>query len=177
MSSGGGPGSLPASFLIPNPIPPCEAPSCIAMSYHSSTHLGYSFQMPTWNSKRCPTAQGCLYSIPLPKAIHLVNCISVWEGAVVASRWLPSFLTLTPQVVYSEYTQTILVSSGLFKGSFQLETLWPHPRRVFLVSVEERELLPSSSPSLYTNLGLPQPKYQILTYTLCLALFNLVRFT
>lgn len=80
LSSGGGPGSLPGSFLIPNPIPPCEAPSCIAMSYHSSTHLGYSFQMPTWNSKRCPTAQGCLYSIPLPKAIHLVNCICLGRG-------------------------------------------------------------------------------------------------
>lgn len=78
-----------------------------------------------------------------------------------AARWLPSFLTLTLQIVYSEYTQTILVSSGLFKGSSQLEMLWPHPRRVFLVSVEDRELLPSSSLSLYTYLGLPQPTYQI----------------
>lgn len=166
---------MPSPFLIPNPIPNCEALSCIAVSHHSSTHLGFSFQMPTWNPKHCLTAQRCRYSIPL--AIHLVNCICLGRGCECSRMAVFIPHPHTSDCMYSEYTQTILVSSGLFKGSFQLEMLWPHPRRVFRVSVEDRELLPSSSLSLYTYLGLAQPKYQILTHTLCLALLNVIRFT
>lgn len=140
------------------PVPILEASCCGMVPCRTNSTLASTFNSPHGSQSVAQQhRERCHYPILPPKAIRLLNHVCPCsKGLCSEPATCPHFTPSRPRLcAQNKNKRKILVCSGFFlPGGFQMEMLWSHPREVFLVSADKRELVAAKRPpSLLEELG------------------------